>query len=150
MPSNIVIGIAGDVDPAEVKRLATKYFGPMPAGPKPTGMITKENEQFGEMRLSIESPSQPFVAIGYKRPSALDKDYVLFDVLQTLLGSGRTSLLNKELVQDKKTALFAQAIGAFPGAKRDSLFLLFLAPNAGKTIEDCEKGVYEILERLKT
>ncbi|MFN9298162.1 MAG: M16 family metallopeptidase [Acidobacteriota bacterium] len=150
VPSNITIGIAGDVDPAEVKRLATKYFGPMPAGPKPMGMITKENEQFGEKRLTIENPSQPFVAIGYKRPSALDKDDTLFNVLASLLSDGRTSLLNKELVQDKKTALFAQAIGSFPGSRRDSLFLVFLAPNAGKTIEDCEKGVYAILDRLKT
>jgi predicted Zn-dependent peptidase len=150
VPSNIVIGIAGDVDPVEVKRLAEKYFAKMTGGPKPTGIMTKENEQQGEKRLSVESPSQPVVAIGYKRPSALDPEDVMFDVLSTLLGSGRTSFLYKELVQDKKIALQAQAIASFPGSRRDSLFLVFVVPNAGKSTEECEKAAYEIFERLKT
>lgn len=149
VPSNIVIGIAGDVDPAEVKRLATKYFGPMQGGPKPTGIMTAENPQFGEKRLVVESPAQPFLAIGYKRPNVLDDDDVLLDVLSALLSSGRTSLLNKELVQDQKIALAAQAIASFPGGRRDNLFLVFLVPNAGKTTADCEKAAYEILDRLK-
>jgi len=150
VPSNLVIGIAGDVDPAEVKRMAEKYFAKMSGGPKPTGIMTKENEQQGEKRLLVESPSQPVVAVGYKRPNVLDKDDVIFDVLSTLLSSGRTSLLNKEMVQDKKIALAAQAIPNFPGGRRENLFLIFLVPNAGKTTEDCEKAAYEIFERLKT
>jgi predicted Zn-dependent peptidase len=150
VPSNIVIGIAGDVDPAEVKRLAEKYFAKMTGGPKPTGIMTKENEQFGEKRLVVESTSQPVVAIGYKRPDLLNKDDVMFDMLSMLLSGGRTSFLYKELVQEKKLALQAQAIPSFPGNRRDNLFLLFVVPNAGKTTEECEKATYEILERLKT
>lgn len=149
VPSNLVIGIAGDVDPAEVKRLATKYFGPMKGGPKPTGIMTKENEQMGEKRLLVESPSQPIVLAGYKRPSALHEDDVLFDFLAVLLGGGRTSLLNKELVQDQKIALAAQTIGTFPGSRRENLFVVLLVPNAGKTTEECEKAAYAILDRLK-
>ncbi len=150
VPSNIVIGIAGDVDPKEVKRLAEKYFAKMPAAPKPTGQVTKENEQFGEKRLVVETQSQPIVAVGYKRPSVLDKDDVLFDVMAGLLGAGRTSYFNKEIVQEKKTALAAIAQASFPGAKRENLFILFAVPNAGKTSEDCEKEMYAIVERLKT
>jgi predicted Zn-dependent peptidase len=150
VPSNLVIGIAGDVDVAEVKRLAEKYFSKMTGGPKPTGIMTKENEQWGEKRLSVESPSQPVVLVGYKRPNVLDKDDVLFDVMSAILGVGRTSLLNKEMVQDKKIALAAQAISNFPGGRRENLFLLFLVPNAGKTTQDCEKATYEIIDRLKT
>lgn len=149
VPSNIVIGIAGDVDPKEVKRLAEKYFGKMQGGPKPTGVITAENPQFGEKRLNIESPSQPVVAIGYKRPSGLDKDDPTFDVLSGILGLGRTSLLNKEVVQDKKIALVTQTIASFPGSKREHLFIVFAAPNADKTVADCEKAIYEIIDRLK-
>jgi predicted Zn-dependent peptidase len=150
VPSNLIIGIAGDVDVAEVKRLAEKYFSKMTGGPKPTGIMTKENEQWGEKRLSIESPSQPVVAVGYKRPNVLDKDDVLFDVMSAILSVGRTSLMNKEMVQEKKIALAAQAISNFPGGRRENLFLLFLVPNAGKTTQDCEKAAYEIIDRLKT
>lgn len=149
VPSNLVIGIAGDVEPAEVKRLAEKYFGKFTGGPKPSRLPTKETPQMGEKRVAVESPSQPVVAIGYKRPSALDKDDTVFDVLSSLLSSGRTSIMYKELVQDKKIALAAQAIANFPGAKLENLFVLFLVPNTGHTIEDCEKAAYEIVERMK-
>lgn len=149
VPSNIVIGIAGDVDPKEAKRLAEKYFGKMQGGPKPTGVVTKENPQFGEKRLYIESPAQPVVAIGYKRPSGLDPEDPVFDVLSGILGLGRTSLFNKEIVQEKKIALAAQTIASFPGSKREHLFVVFAVPNADKSIADCEKAVYEIIDRLK-
>ncbi len=149
VPSNLVIGIAGDVEPAEVKRLAAKYFGKFTGGPKPSRLPSQETPQQGEKRLAVESPSQPVVAIGYKRPSVLDKDDTVFDVLSSLLSTGRTSIMNKELVQDKKIALAAQAIANFPGAKLENLFVLFLVPNAGHTIDDCEKAAYEIIERMK-
>jgi len=68
VPSNITIVVAGDVDPKEVRALATKYFGPMPAGPLPPPIITKEQEQRGEKRVAIETDAQPMLAIGYKRP----------------------------------------------------------------------------------
>ncbi len=150
VPTNVVIGIAGDVNPADVKRLAEKYFAKWPTAPKPTGQVTKENEQFGEKRLSVEAQSQPLFAAGYKRPDSLHKDDVLFDVLAGLLGQGRTSYFNKELVQEKKIALAAQVINSFPGAKRDNLFILFGVPNAGKTTEELEKEMYAIVDRLKT
>jgi predicted Zn-dependent peptidase len=149
VPSNIVIGIAGDVDPVEVRRLATKYFGKMPAAPKPTGIMTKENPQLGEKRVQVESPTQPILIAGYKRPSALEDDDVKFDILSNLLSGGRTSILYKELVQDKKLALAAQAVSNFPGSRRENLFILFLVPNQGKTVEECEKAAYEIIDRLK-
>src|SRR5207253_1933886 len=37
VPANITIGIAGDVDPRECRRLADRYFAIIPAGPPPAG-----------------------------------------------------------------------------------------------------------------
>ncbi|HEX5227278.1 MAG TPA: pitrilysin family protein, partial [Bryobacteraceae bacterium] len=42
VPANITIGIAGDVDPKECRRLADKYFAILPAGPLPSGPRTVE------------------------------------------------------------------------------------------------------------
>jgi len=39
-PGNITIGIAGDVNPTEAKRLADKYFSPLPARPLPPLVTT--------------------------------------------------------------------------------------------------------------
>jgi predicted Zn-dependent peptidase len=150
VPSNITIGIAGDVDPKECRRLADKYFSILPSGPLPGGVRTVEPVQKGERRAIVESPAQPFMAIGYKRPNQLDKDDPVFDVLGEILAGERTGLLYKELVRDKRIALGAFAQPTFPGGKYPSLFLFFLVPNMGHTVEENEKACNEIIEHLKT
>jgi len=99
VPVNITMAIAGDVAQADVKRLAAKYFSALPNAPPPPGVITVEPPQEGEKRAEVMSPSQPFLMIGYKRPDQRDKDDAVFDVLSSILSSGRTGLLYKELVR---------------------------------------------------
>src|ERR1700691_2606158 len=107
VPANITIGIAGDVDPKECRRMAEKYFSILPAGPLPSGPRTVEPPQKGERRLQVESPAQPFIAISYKRPDQTSQDDPVFDVLNEILSGERTGLLYKELVRDQKIALAA-------------------------------------------
>lgn len=150
VPSNITIGIAGDVDPKECRRLADKYFSILPPGPTPAGPRTVEPIQKGERRVEVESPAQPFMAIAYKRPNQLDKDDPVFDVLGEILAGERTGLLYTDLVRDKKIALGAFAQPSFPGGKYPNLFLFFLVPNRGHSVEENEKACYQIIEHLKT
>jgi predicted Zn-dependent peptidase len=150
VPANITIAIAGDVDPKECRRLADKYFTILPSGPLPSGPRTVEPVQKGEKRVEVESPAQPFMAIAYKRPDQNDKDDPVFDVLGEILAGERTGLLYTDLVRDKKIALAAAAEADFPGGKYPGLFLFFLVPNRGHTVEENEKDCYEIIERLKT
>ena len=150
VPANITIGIAGDVDPKECRRLADKYFSILPSGPLPSGPRTIEPQQRGEKRVEVESPAQPFMAIAYKRPDQLDKDDSVFDVLSEVLAGERTGLLYTELVRDKKIALGAAAESSFPGGKYPNLFLFFLVPNRGHSVDENEKACYQIIERLKT
>jgi predicted Zn-dependent peptidase len=148
-PSNMVIGIAGDVKPADAKRMAEKYFGRLPKAPTPPMVRTVEPEQMGEKRVEVASPAQPFLAIAYKRPDQYSPDDVALDVLSDVLSGGRTGIIYKELVRDKKIALGAGSQSTFPGGKYPSLFLFFVVPNQGHTIEESEKATYEIIERVK-
>lgn len=149
VPANITIAISGDVDAKECRRLADKYFSILPSGPVPSGPRTVEPVQKGAKRVQVESPAQPFVAIGYKRPDQLDKDDPVFDVLNEILSGERTGLLYTELVRDKQIALAAGAESSFPGGKYPGLFILFLVPNQGHTVEENEKAAYDIVERVK-
>jgi predicted Zn-dependent peptidase len=149
VPANITIGIAGDVNPEECKRLAEKYFSLLPAGPLPSGPRTVEPAQHGEKRVEVESTAQPFLAIAYKRPDQNEKDDPVFDVLGEILAGGRTGLLYKDLVRDKQISLGAFAQPTFPGGKYESLFLFFAIPNEGHSVEENEKACYDVIERLK-
>jgi predicted Zn-dependent peptidase len=150
VPGNITLGIVGDVNPADARRLAEKYFGPMQARPLPPLLHTVEPAQEGPKQAEVESPSQPLLVVGYKRPDQLSKEDPVFDVISGVLSSGRTGLLYKELVRDKQIALEAEAEDTFPGGKYPNLFLFFLAPAAGHTTAENEKAFYEVLEKFKS
>src|SRR5579871_954897 len=148
-PNNITIGIAGDVNPAEAKRMAEKYFGRLPRGPVPPLVRTVEPKQEGEKRVAVASPAQPFLAMAYKRPDQYSKDDATLDVLSDILSGGRTGIIYRELVRDKKIALAAGSQASFPSGKYPSLFLFFVVPATGHTIEENEKAAREIIERVK-
>jgi predicted Zn-dependent peptidase len=148
-PNNITIGIAGDVNPAEAKRMAEKYFGRLPRGPIPPLVRTVEPPQTGEKRVAIETPAQPFVAVAYKRPDQYSKDDAALDVLSDVLSGGRTGIIYKEMVRDKKIALGAGSQSTFPSGRYPSLFLFFVAPSSGHTIDENEKALNAIIDRVK-
>jgi predicted Zn-dependent peptidase len=149
VPSNIAMGIAGDVKPAEIKRLAEKYFAALPAGPNPPLLHTIEPPQPGEKNVEVDSPSQPIVALVYKRPDQRDPDDPVFDVISDILSGGRTAMLYQAMVRDKKIAVAAESAAAYPAGKYPSLFVLLLVPAMGHSGQENEKACYEVLERLK-
>jgi predicted Zn-dependent peptidase len=149
-PGNMTIGIAGDVNPAEAKRLAEKYFARLPRRPLPPLVRTVEPPQDGEKRVAVASPAQPFLAVAYKRPDQYSPDDAVLDVLSDILSGGRTGIMYREMVRDKKIALAAESGATFPSGKYPSLFIFFVVPSSGHSIEENEKALYEILERVKT
>ena len=149
VPSNLTIAIAGDVNPAEAKRLAEKYFGRLPKGPTPPIVRTVEPEQVGEKRATVESAAQPVLLIGYKRPNQYSSDDAALDVLSDILSDGRTGLIYKDMIRDKRMALGAESVANFPGGKYPSLFIFFVAPAQGHTVEENEKEIDALVDRVK-
>ena len=149
VPGNITISIVGDVKAAEMKRMAEKYFGPIAKKPLPSPVVTVEPPQEGPKQALLEAVSQPIEFIGYKRPDQYDKDDAVFEVISRLLSGGRTALLYKDLVRDKKLALAAGADATFPGGKYPGLFLFYLMPAMGKSLDENEKAFYAVLDRLR-
>ena len=145
---NLTIGIAGDVDPAEVRALAEEYFGALPAGEDPLPVTTEEPEQQGERRVILREQTQPYVVVGYHRGSMQSEDDPVYDVLANVLGQGRTSRLYRRLVESE-TALNVQAIPGFPGEKHESLFVLFALPNRGVAPDTVEQALYDELDRIQ-
>ncbi len=147
--SNITIGIAGDADPRQVRALAAKYFARIPGGPPPPMVTTVEPKQDGEKRVRVDAVSQPLIAFGYKRADKYSPDDAPLEALGEILSGGRTSMLYKELVRDRKLALGAFAAPGFPGGKYPNLFVFYLVPNLGRSIEENERACLEIIERVK-
>ena len=150
VPSNMTVAVVGDVRAAEVFKLVETYFGRLPKAPKPPPLRTSEPPQKAERQVVIKDTAQPFYVEGYHRPAFDHPDDAVYDVLQDMLSSGRTSRLYRALVRDKKIAAAASGFGGFPGVKYPSLFAFFGVPTPGHTPEEIRDAIRAEIERLKT
>ena len=154
--SNLTIAIVGDVDPAQVQRLASVYFGRLPKLPKPDPVDTVEPEQAGERRCSIVAQSQPMVCLAFHRPEFTHPDSAVFGTLTDIVSGGRTSRLYRSLVRDQKLAItvgaqslddatYGNAMGRYP-----NLFFFYSMPAPGHSNADNEQALLKEIEKLKT
>ncbi len=150
VPSNMTVAIVGDVKAAETFPIVERYFSRLPAAPKPPPLRTTEPRQIAERQVTLRDPSQPFYIEGYHRPGFDDPDDAVYDVLQDLLSSGRTSRLYRSLVRDKRIAAATSGFGGFPGIKYPGLFAFFGVPTPGHTPEEIRDAIRAEIERLKT
>ena len=69
IPANATVVIAGDVDVAQARLLAEKYYGPIPARAVPPRKPRLEPLQTGLRRIDFKAPAeQSYVALAFKVP----------------------------------------------------------------------------------
>jgi len=149
VPSNLIICIVGDVKAKDIIKLAEKYWERIPASPSPEVLATIEPEQKGERRVELEDPAQPFLVAGYHVPDGTHPDWPIVDALADYLGQGRTSLLYKNLVKEKKIAANVGVYPGYPGNKYPCLCLVYAVPAAGHTNEECEEQIFAEVKWLQ-
>ncbi|TVQ13239.1 MAG: insulinase family protein [Balneolaceae bacterium] len=149
VPSNITIAIAGDVDPAEMKRLAELYFGRMPASEPAPILTVIEPPQRGERRFIIEEESQPIFLKGYKTVANDHADAKALQLTASILFQGRTSRLFRRMVTDEKMALAVTGINGFPGSRYPGLFIIYAFPNQGVSLDLIEATIEEEIAKIK-
>ncbi|MBW4043696.1 MAG: insulinase family protein [Acidobacteria bacterium] len=150
VPSNIVVAVVGDVKAAEVMPMLEKYFGRIPAGPKPEEMTTVEPPQTAEKSVILREPTQPLYLEGYHRPDYRDPDDAVYDAIQDIFSNGRTSRLYRSLVRDQQIAADAEGFTDFPGNKYPRLFAFFAEPNQGHTPAEMRAAIHKEIDKLKT
>ncbi len=148
-PANTVLALVGDVRPDEALPVIKKYFERIPRQPLPPPLKTREPEQAGERRVTVETDANPELAIGFHKPNAPHPDDAVCEIIEGLLSYGRTSRLYRRFVEEEKIAVEASASNGPPGERYPNLFVLSGTPRHPHTAEELEKGLLEELERLK-
>jgi predicted Zn-dependent peptidase len=110
-PNNASLAIVGDFDPSQIKPLIQKYFGPIPRGPDVGPLSLAQPKLTSVVREQVDDKvaELPAVALAWNGVKPFDQDEAAGDVLATILGTGRTSRLYKELVHRKQVAESVQA-----------------------------------------
>ena len=145
-PNNAILVVSGDVDPAEVRRLAETYYGVIPANPDlPERLRTQEPPQTAERRLIFrdERVAQPYVSRSYlavERDPGAQEDAAALTMLSEILGGGTTSFFAEKLQFDTQVATYTGAF--YRGATLDDTsFDIVVVPAAGVTLQEAEDAM---------
>jgi predicted Zn-dependent peptidase len=149
VPANMVVAVVGDLKPATALPVIEKYFGRLPARPRPEPLPTVEPPQNSERTVVLREGAQPFYVEGYHRPDYRDPDDAVYDAIADLLSSGRTSRLYRSLVRDKKIAADAEGFSGWPGSKYPHLFALYAVPTPQHSPDELRDAIRDEIERLK-
>ncbi len=112
VPNNAVLVVAGDINKSEVKKMIENYFGPIPKGPEVTRDLPREEPLTQTLKATAYDPNIqiPAVIAAYRTPSQKDKDSYVLNMISSYLSGGKSSVLYKKLVDEKKLALQVQAV----------------------------------------
>jgi len=105
-PNNALVVIAGNITLKQVKKLATKYFEPIPAQPKPKLVHTVEPKQKGERRVYVQkgSVTSANIMMAFHIPETRHDDHYALDILSSILGKGKSSRLYRSLIDEQQLA----------------------------------------------
>ncbi len=148
VPTNATLVIAGDVKVDEVKRVAEKYLGWLPAGATPKrpqyktpAPITKEI-----VLTSTDDVQVPRVYLTWRGPAKFTGDEPALETAAAVLGDGKSSRLYKRLVYDEKIAQDVQA--GFYGEQLAGTFQIIATAKPGIDPNRLIKEISEEVARL--
>lgn len=136
VPNNAVLVVAGQFDSAQAKEWIKNYFGAIPKGTPVTRQKFEEAPITQQINAKWEDPNIqiPMVVTAYRTPSMKTRDARILDMISTYLSDGKSSVLYKKLVDDKKMAL---QVSAFNYSQEDyGTYFIYGLPMGATTTDN--------------
>ena len=147
VPANATLCIAGDIDPAQAKKLIQKWFGDFPVTqkpahhPPPTPAITHVRSVVHDPLAKLERIEYVWNTPAFFAPGDADLD-ILADALART-GTGR---LYKILVHDKQ---LAQSVNAYQASRQfSSYFTVVVTAKTGADMKEIERIINQELDKV--
>lgn len=144
-PSNMVTVIAGDIDTkTALEKLKTNFGTEYKRTPKHN--YYKEKPLTSQLKkIDSAQTDSGYILIGFRTVTAKDKDIYALDVLSTILGDGRSSILYRNLKENKQLAF---SISASNSTYKDDGLFLISANFIPKNYKELEEEIFEEIEEL--
>jgi predicted Zn-dependent peptidase len=149
-PDNAVLSLAGDFARDEAVALIERYFGSIPRGSaKPPLADTSLPAVFGAPLRQVvrDNVSLPRVYLAFRAPPFGSPGHYAASVCATILGTRKTSRLQRALIREKRVAAEASAF-TFDLAKGADLLVLDVLALPGVSADTLEAAVLEEVERI--
>lgn len=132
-PNNATLTVGGDVNPAEVVKMAEKYFGPIPRGPEVSPVVVPpavlENDRYAS--YTDNYARVPLLLVVYPTVPNYHKDMAALACLSQVLGQGKNSILYQQLTK-KQLALQSNSFSQLSELAGEMMFQL--VPSPGKSL----------------
>lgn len=148
-PNNAVLAVTGNISWDETKRLAEKWFSPIPMREVKKRELPQEPKQAEERRMEIER-DVPVDALfmAFKMCGRDEKDFYTYDMLTDIMASGASSRLIDRLI--KKERIFSSIDAYVMGTRDQGLLQISGKPVEGVSLNQAESAIWEELEKLKS
>ena len=156
VPANAAVVVVGDVDVAEVRRLAETSYGQIPTGLVPARKPREEPVQTGTRRVLVKAPAdQAYIALSWKVPNFSgfeatedNRDALALTLLSAVLDGYSGARLDRALAQGE--GRLADSVGASNtmSGRGPQVFMLDAVPAKGKTPEQLEVALRAQIARI--
>jgi predicted Zn-dependent peptidase len=148
-PANAILVVAGKTTAQQVRELAEKWFGDIPAGEKYVRNLPQEPVQKEARKLELKA-DVPLDALYkcYPMASRTEPGYYVADLVTEILGGGASSRLHQSLVKEKK--LFSQIECYHTGSNDPGLVVIEGKLIKGVSLEAADAAVEAELDKIRT
>lgn len=150
VPNNAVLVIAGDIEFAKTKELVQKYFGVIKKGAAVPRVNIQEDPITKTLHATAEDANIqiPMYITAYRTPSMKTRDARVLDMISSYLSGGKSSPMQKKIVDEKKMAL---QLFAFNYSQEDyGMYLIGGLPMGDTTREALQKEIDAEITKLQT
>ncbi|KQB98969.1 pitrilysin family protein [Pedobacter sp. Hv1] len=146
-PQNAIMVVGGNVKTEEVKKMAEKWFEPIPAGEKYHRNLPKELAQTEARTLTVnENVPLNSIYIAFKMPARNDQTYQVYDLMSDVLSQGQSSRLYNSLLKEQQ--LFSDINAYISSSLDEGLFVVEGKLVTGVEMETAEKAIWKELQQM--
>jgi zinc protease len=148
VPSNIIVVVCGNVDRRiALDEVVRGYAGMIPVKPEqasPAVEPPQKRLRYGQLRGDI---GEARILLGFAIPPAFSNDWYVCQVLRAMLIEGESSILNRELKQDRG---WVSSIESSSLDLKDEGYLAFRLDLDGAHLNSATLAVFVELEKIKS
>ncbi|HVT96637.1 MAG TPA: pitrilysin family protein [Acidobacteriaceae bacterium] len=147
-PNNASIAIAGDFNPEQLHTLLTKYFGPIPSGPKVAPVTATTPKITSQRRVTVTDTVQlPQFTVAWLTPPLFSPDSYSLHAAMYAFGEAKVSRLDDALVYKAQTAQDVSC--GSENLKLTGITECSITAKPGVKLEDLEASFWSILAKLQ-
>ena len=149
VPNNAVLVIAGDIDYSKTKKMVQDYFNAVKKGPDVVRNFPKETPITENKKAIVydKNIQIPAIIAAYRLPGQSTRDAYILDMISSYLSDGKSSVLQKKLMDEQKQALAVQAVNL--GQVDYNIFALFALPLGDVSLETLLAEIDEEIVKMQ-